>query len=335
MLGAPGEHEGTERSSKGALAQHRQSVCEWSSRVQQRQSCFDWTRRERSADRTDNALADLDVPGWERAVIWTLLTHPEAICTDVDRKLVVLRISVRAAAKYVAGEGRFGLSDRAGGRFSTAAARWMQRGILAARQDRRSTFYRVDFNALADWARHQMETRESALNQFAGAARCCAPLRAAAPSMSEGENKILSFNQSAPAGRAAVAPACPPSRPQDAPRTHEPSATVPTLPEEVWQRECSERQLYDALREWWVREGLTDRGIDKAALIGAVLVCRLQPRSNPQRYVEVCLGRGVDENWLRNARAFLLRMRPPKESAGDATPSPAVQAQLDQLARRS
>lgn len=331
MHEALGEHQGTGRSSKGALGEHPQAVCEWSPRVQQRQSCFDWTRRERSADRTDNALIDLDVPGWERAVIWTLLTHPDAICTDVDRKLVCLRISVRAAAKYVAGESRFGLSERAGGRFSTAAARWMERGILAARQDRRSTFYRVDFTALAAWARDQMETREAALNQFAGAALCCAPLRGAAPSMSEGENKIYSINQSTPA----VEPAGATSVPQDAPRTHKPPLAVPTLPEEVWQRECSERQLYEALAAWWVREGLTDRGIDKAALIGAVLVCRLQPRSNPQRYVEVCLGRGVDENWLRNARAFLLRLRPRSEATGDAKPSPAVQAQLEQLARRA
>lgn len=315
--GAPGNGNGAGRNGSGAPL----ADCERSPRVQQQQMTFDWTRRERSANRTDDALSDLDIPGWERAVIWTLLTHPDAVCVDVDRKLVCLRISNRKAASYVASESQLGLSGRGSGRFCEAAARWIVRGILAARQDRRSMFYQADFAALSAWASHQSETREMALNQFAGAPPRSAALRGAPPSMSEGENKILSINQSVP--------------PQ--PKRAEPSAAcgaVPTLPEEVWQRECTERQLYDALREWWVREGLADRGVDKLALIGAVLACRLQPKSNPQRYVEVCLARGVDENWLRNARAFLVRMRPRTESTGDATPSPAVQAQLEQLARK-
>jgi hypothetical protein len=281
------------------------------------QLSFDWNRRERSANRTDDALADLDVAEWERAVIWILLTHPDAVCTDLDRKLVCLRISLRNASQYVSKESPFGLSEKASGKFSEAVNRWRERGIIAARPHKRGTFYRADFGALSEWSRHQTETRESALSRFGSAPECSPVLPGAPPSVSEGMNNNPSINPSV----------------DPVPKRSEPAAevgAVPQLPEEVWQRECTERQLYEALAAWWVREGLADRGVDKAALIGAVLVCRLQPRSNPQRYVEVCLSRGVDENWQRNARAFLMRCRPRPEKGGNVELTPAVQRAVEE-----
>lgn len=99
----------------------------------------------------------------------------------------------------------------------------------------------------------------------------------------------------------------------------------------MWDRQCSERALYEALKAWWIREGLSDRGLEKTAVVGAVLVCRLARRSNPQRYVEVCLARGVHENWLRNARQLLQRHGPRRTS--DPQPSPEIKAQWERMAR--
>lgn len=85
--------------------------------------------------------------------------------------------------------------------------------------------------------------------------------------------------------------------------------SLPPLPVEVWDKECSEKRMYAILGEWWRREGLSDSGYESADVLGAILASRKNCDVDHQRYVEGCLRRGVKSGWRRRAEIMKRRCR--------------------------
>lgn len=260
-----------------------------------RQLSFDFDRPERNANRTDDALKEVGIGKYERALIWILLAHPEAEWFDLERKLRRLTISNRDAGNWLRSVpspfGGLRLS-RTAGKWSEAKSAWQQRGIvLIPTAKRRGTKTRLfgDLNALNTWWMNQIETRENELVSWLSDPGC-SPVIPGDP-LSEGEregtNTNLSFNPSA--GSPGIT-----------------SPSLPPLPAAIYENQDG-RKLYVAVRDWWQAEGLKHRGFDPDTVMGAILASFQAEAIDPQRYVQACLNRGVEDSWKHRAAAFRAR----------------------------
>ena len=274
------------------------------------QLSFDWMRRERCAARTETSLAEIDVPDVQRAVIWLLLTHPDARVIDREEKVVALSITYQQAGDWLRSNVARWQTLRLGrSSVRRAVGVWERLGIMSTRGGRPTTLL-VHFGRLGSWHQAEEEERQRSIEEWAKAqfVSCCVPKAQFVSPQNDRLSDVVSLS----------------SEDNKEPHSITHSGAVPNagelppLPEEVFDEQLQGQSLLQAVHAWWVSEGLRDRGFDPRTVIGALLAARDRAQSNPQGFVRACLRGRVQRQYLEQATALMR----PHTSAGQRPYSP-------------
>ena len=242
---------------------------------------FDWSRRERCAQRNLESLSLVGVSPVQNAVVFLMQMHPAARLLEAERKVTALRISQAAGARWLKlncpSVKHLGL-DRSV--FRRAVLDWSDRGVAMFAGGQ----IVMSFGALLEWHEARQLADEELLSAWERVTERdrVGPGVTERDPLNEGEKnskKSLSFN---------------------------PSEIFAKLPAEVWEPKLlPDSRLYETLRAWWEEDGQR-HGVEVDHAVGAILAARTG-KTNALRYAETCLSRGVDPSWVARAHNWRLR----------------------------
>lgn len=251
------------------------------------QLCFDWARRERCALRTMTCLEEIDVPGMQRAVVRLMIEHEDAEVIDADEKIVTLRISYRAALRWM----RTNLKEYRefeghASSFYRALAAWKRRGIIQT-FGRGPTTIAAHFGRLAEWHATEEMRLQEAIRAWASVASCSKVLPAVPKCCPIKERKKEDPSFFLSEEKASGVP------------------NLPPLPEIVFDAACTAARLREGLLVWWNDNDLPAAGFVAEDVVGALLAARAASARDPDSYVAGCLRRGVGRGWQAKAQALI------------------------------
>ena len=244
---------------------------------------FDWSRRERCAQRNLESLSLVGVSPVQNAVVFLMQMHPAARLIEPERKVTALRISQANAARWLKQNcpsvKHLGL-DRSV--FRRAVLDWSARGVSLLIPPQ----IVMSFGALLEW--HEGRQIEDA--DLLAAWEVVTERDRVGPSVTERDPLSEGVKNS-----------------KNFPSLN-PSEIFSKLPTEVWgDGLLSDSRLYETLRVWWQEDGHR-HGIEMDHAVGAILAARTG-KTNPIRYALTCLARGVDPGWIARAHNWRLKQK--------------------------
>lgn len=255
---------------------------------------FDWSRRERCADRAATSLRQINVSEQMIAVVYLLLTHENAQRIDTSdplRNVVSLRISYAAAGRWLQRNAeRFQHLRHDRSNVRRAVEAWKREGICQTPPTATGTIL-IDFGRLMEWHAERDPDLIDFAESWPDGTTCDRAGQGGTTCNNASERKKESYMKQEN------------TNPSFSPPPRARSQGLPTMPPRFFDlgEAVSDRHVCRAFMTWFSEHGLGEAGFRPVNVLGAILATRarmqpererqLGPLANPESYLNSIVDR--------------------------------------------